>query len=375
MKVLTILASGKMLRVNKGLRSKMNNGVCERKCEGMIRMKPLMYGVCAAFCFSFTYLLNRSMGLSSGHWAWTACLRYLFMVPIMLPVIMHRRAIGRLKNIVLQDPWLWVGWSFVAYVVFYIPLSYSSMCSPAWLTAATWQVTLIAGILMSPLFYHVVETPQEPKKVRHKVPLKSLAISGIIVLGVVLVQLQQASRIGWQEMLGALLPTVFAATAYPLGNRKTMELAAGRMNAFERIFVLTVLTLPFWLVMAVVNVLVIGPPSVNQMAKSFGVSLIVSVIGTMFFFKAMEMVSGNMQKLAGVEAAQSMEIVFTLLIGMLFLHEALPSAQALVGIALIIGGIVLYSRLLSQPENQSVVKRTAKGGRIVLEKEQRMKMK
>ena len=297
------------------------------------------------------------------------------MVPIMLPVIMHRRAIGRLKNIVLQDPWLWVGWSFVAYVVFYIPLSYSSMCSPAWLTAATWQVTLIAGILMSPLFYHVVETPQGPKKVRHKVPLKSLAISGIIVLGVVLVQLQQASRIGWQEMLGALLPTVFAATAYPLGNRKTMELAAGRMNAFERIFVLTVLTLPFWLVMAVVNVVFIGPPSVNQMAKSFGVSLIVSVIGTMFFFKAMEMVSGNMQKLAGVEAAQSMEIVFTLLIGMIFLHEALPSAQALVGIALIIGGIVLYSRLLSQPENQSVVKRTAKGGRIVLEKEQRMKMK
>ena len=70
-----------------------------------------------------------------------------------------------------------------------------------------------------------------------------------------------------------------------------------------------------------------------------------------------------------------MEIVFTLLIGMIFLHEALPSAQALVGIALIIGGIVLYSRLLSQPENQSVVKRTAKGGRIVLEKEQRMKMK
>ena len=338
-------------------------------------MKRLMFGVCAAFCFSFTYLLNRSMGLSSGHWAWTACLRYLFMVPIMLPVIMHRRAIGRLKNIVLQDPWLWVGWSFVAYVVFYIPLSYSSMCSPAWLTAATWQVTLIAGILMSPLFYHVVETPQGPKKVRHKVPLKSLAISGIIVLGVVLVQLQQASRIGWQEMLGALLPTVFAATAYPLGNRKTMELAAGRMNAFERIFVLTVLTLPFWLVMAVVNVLVIGPPSVNQMAKSFGVSLIVSVIGTMFFFKAMEMVSGNMQKLAGVEAAQSMEIVFTLLIGMLFLHEALPSAQALVGIALIIGGIVLYSRLLSQPENQSVVKRTAKGGRNVLEKEQIMKMK
>ena len=41
----------------------------------------------------------------------------------------------------------------------------------------------------------------------------------------------------------------------------------------------------------------------------------------------------------------------------------------------IIGGIVLYSRLISQPENQDVVKRTTKGGRIVLEKQQGMKMK
>lgn len=315
------------------------------------------------------------MGLSSGHWAWTACLRYLFMVPIMLPVILHRRAIPRLKRIVSKDPWLWIGWSFVAYVIFYIPLSFSSMCAPAWLTASTWQITLIAGILMSPLFYHIVETPEGPKKIRHKIPLKSLAISSIIVVGVLIVQLEQASTIGWREMLTAAVPTIFAATAYPLGNRKTMELAAGRMDAFERIFVLTVLTLPFWLVMAVANVVLIGPPSANQMAKSFGVSLIVSVIGTMIFFKAMEMVSGNMQKLAGVEAAQSMEIVFTLLTGMLFLHEALPSPQALAGIALIIGGIVLYSRLISQPENQDVVKRTTKGGRIVLEKQQGMKMK
>ncbi len=297
------------------------------------------------------------------------------MVPIMLPVILHRRAIPRLKRIVSKDPWLWIGWSFVAYVIFYIPLSFSSMCAPAWLTASTWQITLIAGILMSPLFYHIVETPEGPKKIRHKIPLKSLAISSIIVVGVLIVQLEQASTIGWREMLTAAVPTIFAATAYPLGNRKTMELAAGRMDAFERIFVLTVLTLPFWLVMAVANVVLIGPPSANQMAKSFGVSLIVSVIGTMIFFKAMEMVSGNMQKLAGVEAAQSMEIVFTLLTGMLFLHEALPSPQALAGIALIIGGIVLYSRLISQPENQDVVKRTTKGGRIVLEKQQGMKMK
>lgn len=335
-------------------------------------MKPLLYGVCAAFCFSFTYLLNRSMGLSNGHWAWTACLRYLFMVPIMLPIILHRGSLPRLKKIVRQAPWQWLGWSFVAYVVFYIPLSFSSMYSPAWLTAATWQVTLIAGILMSPLFFHIVDTPEGPHKIRHKIPLKSLAISGIIVVGVMIVQLQQATAIGWREMLIGALPTIFSATAYPLGNRKTMDLAAGRMDAFERIFVLTVLTLPFWLVMAVVNVGLIGWPSANQLVKSFGVSLIVSVIGTMIFFKAMEMVAGNMQKLAGVEAAQSMEIVFTLLIGMLFLHETFPTVQALCGIVLIIGGIVLYSRLISQPENQSVVKRTSKNGRIIMEKRQRM---
>lgn len=147
------------------------------------------------------------------------------------------------------------------------------------------------------------------------------------------------------------------------------------MDAFERIFVLTVLTLPFWLVMAVANVVLIGPPSANQMAKSFGVSLIVSVIGTMIFFKAMEMVSGNSRSWPVWRLLSRWRSVFTLLTGMLFLHEALPSPQALAGIALIIGGIVLYSRLISQPENQDVVKRTTKGGRIVLEKQQGMKMK
>jgi len=39
----------------------------------------------AALFFTFTYVLNRAIATDGGHWAWTASLRYLLTLPMLLP--------------------------------------------------------------------------------------------------------------------------------------------------------------------------------------------------------------------------------------------------------------------------------------------------
>ena len=41
----------------------------------------------AALFFTFTYVLNRAMASAGGHWAWTASLRYLLTLPMLLPLM------------------------------------------------------------------------------------------------------------------------------------------------------------------------------------------------------------------------------------------------------------------------------------------------
>ena len=41
----------------------------------------------AAFFFTCTYVLNRAAAIEGGHWAWTASLRYLATLPMMLVVM------------------------------------------------------------------------------------------------------------------------------------------------------------------------------------------------------------------------------------------------------------------------------------------------
>ena len=66
--------------------------------------KALTYGILASLFFAFTFLLNRSMNLAGGYWMWSACLRYLFMLPmltvllIILPGDRFRPVIDAIKE-------------------------------------------------------------------------------------------------------------------------------------------------------------------------------------------------------------------------------------------------------------------------------------
>ncbi|KJE29000.1 putative membrane protein [Geobacillus kaustophilus] len=76
--------------------------------------------------------------------------------------------------------------------------------------------------------------------VRRPIERWALFISFIILLGVLLIQFQQASRLTWRETAFGVFPVIVTAFAYPLGNRKMIEHCAGQLDAFQRAFGMTI---------------------------------------------------------------------------------------------------------------------------------------
>lgn len=237
----------------------------------------------------------------------------------------------------------WLGWSFVGFVLFYAPLTYAAAYGAGWLVAGTWQITIVAGVLLSPLFFQQVPSANGIRKVRQKIPLKALAISCLILFGVVLIQLQQAQDLTWGMISIGVLPVMLAAFAYPLGNRKMMEVCGGRLDTFQRVFGMTLASLPFWIILSIWGYVQVGPPSTDQLIQSLVVAICSGVIATILFFVATDRVREHQGKLAAVEATQSTQVLFVILGEILFLSTPLPQGIALIGLLIIMGGMVLYS--------------------------------
>ena len=47
----------------------------------------------------------------------------------------------------------WLLWSPVGFGLFYAPMAFAVSAGPGWLLAGTWQITILAGILLAPLLY------------------------------------------------------------------------------------------------------------------------------------------------------------------------------------------------------------------------------
>ncbi|MBY0123262.1 multidrug resistance efflux transporter family protein [Bacillus sp. S/N-304-OC-R1] len=323
-------------------------------------MRPIIIGIFAAFFFAFTFILNRSMELSGGSWIWSASLRYFFMVPFLFIIVATRKNLGQLFAEMKRNPGAWFLWSFIGFGLFYAPLSFAAAYGPGWLIAGTWQVTIISGALLSPLFFETRQTANGPIKVRGKIPFIGLAMSLIILLGVALMQLDQANGLSTHVLILGVLPVIIASFAYPLGNRKMMEVCGNRLDAYQRVLGMTVASLPFWLLLSIYGAATVGPPSVGQTVQSLLVALFSGVIATVLFFKATDIVKGDMQRLAAVEATQSFEVLFAVAGEMLILSAPVPSLVSWAGILLVIAGMVLHSYVSNREKPIKVVADRAK---------------
>ncbi len=294
--------------------------------------KAFFLGVAGSFFFAFTFLLNRSMDLSGGSWIWSGCLRFFFAFPMLLLIVRKRHGFENVHRAIRKNPGAWLLWSTVGFGLFYAPLCYAGSHAESWLIASSWQLTIVMGIFMAPLF-------------GKRIPLKNLLAAIIILAGVFLLQWNDIAHLKVQSLALTLLPILIGAVSYPLGNRKMMAVCDGRLSTIERTYGMILCSLPFWGILAVPGLLMDGLPSSAQALQSFCVALFSGVIATLLFFRATDLVKRNQKQLAVIESTQAGEVVFTLLGGALLLGDALPSPIGFAGIVLILAGMILNSYL------------------------------
>lgn len=301
--------------------------------------KALLFGIGASFFFSFTFVLNRQMNIGGGSWYWSSSLRYLFMLPILFCIVATKKQLSPVIEDIKKNPVSWFIWSTVGFGFFYAPLSFASAYGASWLVAGTWQLTIIAGALMSPFFYTIVDG----KKIRSHIPKKFLLVSLVILTGIFLMLSEEAKKISIIDSLFVVVPVLFATFSYPLGNRKMMELCSNRLSTLQRVFGMTLCSIPFWIIIVIFGFVQTGPPSHNQLIQSFIVAVSSGVIATIMFFKATDMVKGDTHKLAVVESTQVGELIFTLSGGILVFHDTVPTTLGIVGIILVAIGMMVNS--------------------------------
>lgn len=302
-------------------------------------MKEILLGVLASLFFAVTFILNHAMELSGGSWLWSASLRYFFMLPFLIIIVVARQGLPQMMKEINKNKLDWFIWSFVGFVLFYAPLTFSAAYGPGWLVSGTWQFTLIAGILLAPLFF----IHSDNKLIRQKIPLKSLFISTVIIIGIILIQVPNVATLSSKSLFFGIFPVLLAAFAYPLGNRKMMVICDGKLDTFQRVLGMTIMSMPAWILLALYAVFTVGLPSSEQLIQSAIVGMSSGVIATILFFIATNRVRHNQSKLAAVEATQSAEIIFVIVGEMILLNVVLPSTIALVGLAVIIFGMLLHS--------------------------------
>ncbi|HFQ9141843.1 TPA: multidrug resistance efflux transporter family protein [Enterobacter cancerogenus] len=298
-------------------------------CGG--EMFSILLGVAASFFFAFTFLLNKEMALGGGSWLWSSSLRFWFMLPLLLLLVASR---GQLRNS-LRHLRSHIGqyllWSTIGFGFFYAPLTLSAAYAPSWLVAGCWQITIIAGPLMSPWISG------------SSVPWRSLRWSLLILVGIVLMVSDQISSVSVLPVLSGFGLVLFAAFAYPLGNRKMMAVCDNQIDTFQRVLNMTIASLPFWFCISVTGLLRDGFPDVVQIKQSFYVAVFSGVVATLLFFAATQKTRHDTHKLAGVEATQSAELIFTLLGEVLIIGAPIPSSVALIGIVLVVAGMLAHS--------------------------------
>ena len=204
----------------------------EQNNAGLLR-KAVLYGIAGSFFFAFNFVLLRSMNLGGGYWLYSGVLRYFFTLPLMLPLLLRGGKLAPVFASIRRKPWGWLIWSTVGFGLFCLPLTAATVYAEGWFTCATWQITIVCGMLLTPLF-------------GKPVPLKNLAFAGIILLGVGVMQIPKLDTLGSEGILTALALIIVGAFSYPLGNRKMIEVCAGELDTNQRVFGMTLMSLPFW---------------------------------------------------------------------------------------------------------------------------------
>lgn len=305
----------------------------------------MLLGTLAAFFFSSTFVLNHVLAMAGGNVFWLASLRYIWTVPMLLVVVKFRGQDPQFLRTFWSHLGPFIVWGTVGFGLFYLPLTWVASWAPAWLVAGTWQVTIIMGSLLVPL----IETDPFQKRI----PFRELLPSAVILVGVAVTEWVSHGTLGGKPLL-AIAPIAVAAIAYPLGNRQMMRYTRSHLpqwSVWDRTMAMTLGSLPFWVVLMGIAQMKSGWPTVNVVWGSGAIALFSGVVATVLFFSATDSSQGNVSALARIEATQSLEILFTVLLGRLIFHEKWPSVFESAGLILIMLGMIIHSANVERRPN------------------------
>jgi len=306
--------------------------------------RTLFYGILAALFFSTTFLLNRVISLEGGHWLWSAVLRYGFVLLFLLVGLTfsgHHRLIVAAVSIYRQHWLFWTLTGSIGMGIFYSTICFSAAYAPSWVIAATWQSTILI-------------TPLVLLGFGRKVPMRGLAFALLVFVGVLLINAEHASETSLTMALLGAIPALVSAAAYPVGNQLVWEARKGERfktliphvehpeldNSFCKILVLTLGSIPFWIILLIV--VAPPPPTESQYFNTAVIALFSGIIAYSLFLLARHR-ARNSFEITAVDATQAFEAVFTLIGEILLIGAAIPSATSFAGIALIIVGVMCYS--------------------------------
>lgn len=310
-------------------------------------LKIILLGVLASLFFSTTFILNRAMSLDGGHWVWSASLRYFWMLAFLWAwlLLTGRRNMVTETLRFFRSHWgFWTIAGSVGFGVFYALITFSSMFAPGWVVAATWQTTILAAPIVVLGF-------------GRRVPLRAVALTSLIFVGVVLINAEQATEAGLHEVLLGAAPVLVAAFAYPFGNQLVWEARQGGGRIIPaldhpvmddpvcRVLLLTIGSLPLWVVLIAVTMPPL--PSAGQLGQTALVAICSGVIATSLFLQARHMAKSTAE-LAAADCTQSMEVVFSLAGETILLGNVAPGIIGWSGIVLTMLGLTLYAGFQSR---------------------------
>jgi len=302
----------------------------------------ILIGLLSGLFFSSTFILNRVMSLEGGHWVWSACLRYAYMIGLLivtLSVFQGIKAPGRILRLFLRHWKFWVISGSIGFGGFYALICFSADHAPGWVIATTWQLTIIATLVVLICF-------------GRSFPKKIWFFSFVVFFGVLMVNLSHVEMYSVKDLLLGGFPVLIAAFCYPTGNQLVWEAKNGNRhlpnidhplleNPFNKVLLLSLGSVPFWLILVAIN----KPPlpSKGQLINTALVALFSGIIATSLFLYARNK-SKKASELAAVDATQSSEVIFAMTGEIVILSSPLPNSMALAGIFLVLTGLALFIR-------------------------------
>lgn len=312
-------------------------------------LKLISIGLLAGLFFSSTFVLNRIMSLAGGHWVWSASLRYANMIVFLTVWVLACRGpstLMRLLGLFFRHVGFWVTAGGIGFGAFYALICFSADHAPGWIVAATWQVTIIASLVVLRAF-------------GRRFPKRIWLFSTVVFAGVAMVNISRAGTVAPDQLLYGALPVLVAAFCYPVGNQMVWEVQNGHRclpgldrgaldHPFARVLLMSLGSVPLWCVLVAVTVP--PPPTAGQIVNTMLVALFSGVLATSLFLFARN-ASTTGSQLAAVDATQSSEVIFCLVGEVLIIGAALPNRLGLLGILTTVAGLMLFIRLQATGAN------------------------